>query len=177
MQQHICFAHGQESGPWGTKIRSLAEVARKRGWTAESVDFQGMDDPGERISRLLMYCRDFGRPLALAGSSMGGYVATAVAAQIPVRGLFMLAPAFHVPGYADRVPETPACPITIVHGWRDDMVPWQGSLRYASSSRARLILVDGDHRLTANLAEIAAFFQTFLDELTFQQERATDENE
>jgi hypothetical protein len=37
--------------------------------------------------------------------------------------------------------------------------------------------VDGDHRLTANLAEIAAFFQTFLDEMTLQHERATDENE
>ena len=25
----VCFSHGQESGPWGTKIRELADVARE----------------------------------------------------------------------------------------------------------------------------------------------------
>ncbi len=162
---HVCFAHGKESGPWGTKIRALAELARARNWTVESLDYQGMDDPQARVDRLLEYCRGYGAGMALAGSSMGGFVAAAAAAQLPVQGLFLMAPAFYVPGYEQYVPPPPACPVTIVHGWRDDVVPWEGSVRYAARSRARLTLVDGDHRLTANLPELARLFGMFLLEL------------
>jgi pimeloyl-ACP methyl ester carboxylesterase len=162
---HICFSHGKESGPWGTKIRVLAEVARAAGWTVESLDYQGLDDPRARCARLGDYCRGLGRPLALAGSSMGGFVAAAVAADLPVTGLFLMAPAFYVPGHEQYVPPPPACPVTIVHGWRDDVVPWTGSLRYAERPRCRLVLVDGDHRLTANLGELSDIFRIFLREL------------
>ena len=163
--RHICFAHGKESGPWGTKIRALAEVARGLGWTAESLDYQGMDDPHARVDRLATYCRGHRQAMALAGSSMGGFVVAAVAAQLPVRGLFLMAPAFYVPDYESCVPPPPDCPVTIVHGWRDDVVSWESSVRYAAQSRARLTLVDGDHRLTANLPDLTRLFGMFLLEL------------
>jgi alpha-beta hydrolase superfamily lysophospholipase len=165
LRRHICFSHGQESGPWGTKISALADVARAAGWTVESLDYRGMDEPGARVVKLVDYCRACGGPVALAGSSMGGFVAAAAAAELPARGLFLLAPAFYVPGYEQRVPPPPQCPVTIVHGWRDDVVPWEGSVRYAARSRARLALIDGDHRLTANLTELGGYFRMFLQEL------------
>ena len=28
--RHVCFSHGQESGPWGTKIRRLADYTARR---------------------------------------------------------------------------------------------------------------------------------------------------
>ena len=173
--RHVCFSHGQESGPWGTKIRALAAVARGMGWSVESLDYQGIDDPQARVVKLLDYCRHQAGPIALAGSSMGGYVAAAVAVQLPARGVFLLAPAFYVPGYEARVPSPAGCPMTIVHGWRDDVVPWEGSVRYAASARARLVLVDGDHRLTANIGEIATLFRRFLNELDANEGRGTDE--
>jgi surfactin synthase thioesterase subunit len=164
-RRHVCFSHGRESGPWGTKIRVLADAARADGWTVESLDYQGMDDPRERVARLVAYCRDQGAPIALVGSSMGGFVAATAAAELPALGLFLMAPAFYVPGYEQYVPPPPACPVTIVHGWRDDVVPWDGSVRYAARSRARLTLIDGDHRLTANLGEVTELFRMFLREL------------
>lgn len=163
--RHICFSHGKESGPWGTKIRALADVARAEGWTVESLDYQGVEDPQARAEKLVAYCRIHNGAMALAGSSMGGFVAAAAAAELPVRGLFLMAPAFYVPGYEQYLPPPPACPVTIVHGWRDDVVPWEGSVRYAARSRARLALIDADHRLTANLAEVSGFFRMFLQEL------------
>ena len=169
---HICFSHGKESGPWGTKIRALAEAARGCGWSVESLDYEGMDDPHARVQKLLAYVRGFEETMALCGSSMGGFVSAAVAAQVPVRGLFLMAPAFYVPGYEQSVPPPPACPVTIVHGWRDDVVPWQGSVRYAERARARLTLLDGDHRLTANLAELRELFRMFLQELAASAEEA-----
>lgn len=161
----LCFAHGKESGPWGTKIQALAEVARERGWAVESLDFQGMDDPQARVAKLAAYVRELAAPPLLAGSSMGGFVAAAVAAALPVRGLFLMAPAFYVPGYEQYVPLPPRCPVTIVHGWRDDVVPWEGSVRYAAACRAQLTLLDGDHRLTANLPQLARLFALFLGEI------------
>ena len=164
----ICFSHGQESGPWGTKIRAMAEVSRTQGWQVESLDYQGMQDPLARVDKLVSWCEGCAGSPVLVGSSMGGYVALAAAARIPARGLFLLAPALYMPGYQDYMPEPPACPTTIVHGWRDDIVPCEGSLRYGRETRARLLLVDGDHRLTANIDEINRLLTGFLDELVAQ---------
>ena len=161
----LCFSHGQESGPWGTKIRTMAEVARSASWSVDSLDYQGMRDPLDRVERLVEYCRAQSEPLVLVGSSMGGFVATAAASRVGARGLFLLAPAFYLPGYEENLPEPPDCPTMIVHGWRDDVVPWQGSVRYGSESGARLVLLDGDHRLTANIDEISQLFAAFLGEL------------
>jgi len=170
--RHICFSHGQESGPWGTKIRALADAARESGWSVESLDYRGMDDPHARVAKLAAYCRDYGAPVALAGSSMGGFVAAAVAAQLPARGLFLMAPAFYVPGYEQYVPPPPACPVSIVHGWRDDVVPWEGSVRYGSACRARLTLLDGDHRLTGSLPDVLRLFRMFIADLDPQAKEA-----
>ena len=68
----VYFSHGQESGPWGTKIRSMAETVRGLGCRAESVDFQGIADPGARVEKLQAECAGVAEPLVLVGSSMGG---------------------------------------------------------------------------------------------------------
>lgn len=161
----VCFSHGQESGPWGTKIRAMADVARSRDWSVESLDYQGIGDPLDRVEKLAEFCRAEPDELVLVGSSMGGFVATAAASRIGARGLFLLAPAFFLPGYEENMPEPPDCPTLIVHGWRDEVVPWQGSIRYGSETGARLMLLDGDHRLTANIDAITGLFVAFLDEL------------
>ena len=163
--RQVCFSHGKESGPWGTKIRALADVARELGWSVESIDYQGIDDPDARVRKLLDWGRSRSHPVVHVGSSMGGYVATAAAALHPARALFLLAPAFYVHDYEDRVPQSPNCPATIVHGWRDEVIPWESSVRFAARCYARLLLIDGDHRLTEALPEIAVFFREFLREL------------
>lgn len=161
----ICFSHGQESGPWGTKIRAMADQARAADWAVESLDYQGMDAL-ERVEKLVAYCEGRGAPQVLVGSSMGGYVATAAAARIGARGLFLLAPALYMPGFEEYMPATlPGCPTVIVHGWRDDVVPYAGSVRYGEETGAGVMLLDGDHRLTANIGQINHLFGDFLQSL------------
>ena len=162
----VVFSHGQESGPWGTKIRAMAETAREAGWDVTSIDYQGIAEPLKRVDKLLAYCAGLASPPLLVGSSMGGYVALAAAARTPVCGLFLLAPALYLPGYEEYLPEpgVPGCATTIVHGWRDDVVPVAGSLRWGERTHARLLLVDGDHRLTANIDFICKALALFLAE-------------
>lgn len=162
----VCFAHGQESGPWGTKIRVLAEVARHLGYPVESLDYQGIADPLARAQKLRTWCRAQRLPAILVGSSMGGYVALAAASDVGAAGLFLLAPALYVPGYEQiPVPPPPSCRITIVHGWQDDVLPWSGSTRYGELSGARVVLVPDDHRLVADLPGLCRVFRLFLEEL------------
>jgi pimeloyl-ACP methyl ester carboxylesterase len=158
----IVFSHGQDGEPWGTKIVAMSEVARRHALSVESVDYRGIDDPAQRVRRLLEVCKGLPGKLVLVGSSLGGHVCTTAAHQLPVRGLFLLAPAFFMPGYEQYTPSAPACPITIVHGWNDTIVPPENSIRYAGLYKATLHLIDSDHRLTANLEEVCELLDRFL---------------
>ncbi len=162
----VIFSHGQESGPWGTKIRAMAELVRARGCEADSIDYQGIADPSERVEKCVRECAGIEDQLVLVGSSMGGHVATAAAEQVGAAGLFVLAPAYYMEGYEDLTPDPPSMPICIVHGWHDDIVPVDNSIRYARACSATLHLVDGDHRLTANIDEINNYLDQFLETLT-----------
>lgn len=157
----VIFSHGQESGPWGTKIRAMAELVRSLGYEADSIDYRGIADPAARVDKLLDEAGGIERPV-LVGSSMGGHVATAAADRLGASGLFVLAPAYYVPGFEDLTPQPPALPTCIVHGWGDDVVPVENSIRFAREARATLHIVDGDHRLTANLDEIRDYLRLFL---------------
>jgi len=161
----VIFSHGQESGPWGTKIRAMAQRAESLGCSAISIDYQGIADPTMRVDKLLCEARELDDRLILVGSSMGGYVATAAADALNAAGLFVLAPAYFMKGFENITPEAPKMPICIVHGWRDDIVPVDNSIRFARNCSAELHLIDGDHRLTANIDEINTYLETFIKSL------------
>ena len=158
----VVFSHGQESGPWGTKIRAMAEQAKAMGCAVDSIDYQGIADPTARVDKCVRECAGIDDRIVLVGSSMGGHVATAAAEQVAAVGLFVLAPAYFMEGYDGLTPEPPAIPTCIVHGWHDDIVPVENSIRYARNCSATLHLVDGDHRLTENVDEIKEYLEQFL---------------
>jgi pimeloyl-ACP methyl ester carboxylesterase len=160
--RHIVFSHGQDGEPWGGKIVAMAEVARRHGLQVESIDYRGIGDPALRVTKLLEFCQALSHDVLLVGSSLGGHVATAVSTQVPTRGLFLLAPAFYMPGYEQFTPRPAACPVTIVHGWNDDIVPAANSVRFAGQYKSTLHLIDSDHRLTANIADVCEYLDAFL---------------
>lgn len=161
----VIFSHGKDSEPWGSKIVAMAERARTRGYRAESVDYRGIDDPQARVQKLLEFAH--GLPAAvLVGSSLGGHVATAASIELEARGLFLLAPAFYMPGYEQYTPAPADCPINIVHGWRDEIVPVANSIRYAGEHHATLQVIDADHRMLQHVELITAYFDLFLTSLT-----------
>lgn len=166
MMERLCvFSHGLESGPWGTKIQAMAEVAKAQGFAVISVDYQGMREAQPRVDKLLATLTESASATTvLVGSSMGGHVATAAANAHAVQGLFVLAPAFFMPGLEALTPAVPDCPMHIVHGWHDDVVPVDNSLKFAREAAVRLSLVDSDHRLSSALPTINTLLATFLVE-------------
>ncbi len=162
---HVVFSHGQESGPWGTKITAMAEVAKKARASVESIDYRGIADPGERVEKLVQSQEKSESRLLLVGSSMGGHVACAAALRLRPAGVFVLAPAFYMPGYENLTPLAPDCPMAIVHGWSDDVVPAEHSLRYGRESHCELHMLQGDHRLTDNLDTINYLFLNFIQQV------------
>lgn len=158
----VIFSHGQESGPWGTKICAMAELVKGLGCEADSIDYHGIADPTARVEKLVIECSDVSDDLILVGSSMGGHVATAAAETLGAIGLFVLAPAYYMEGYENLTPPPPSVPTCIVHGWHDDIIPVENSIRFARQCSATLHLVNGGHRLTENIDEVNGYLEQFI---------------
>ena len=162
----VCFSHGKESGPWGSKIKCLAKVAERCGFAVESIDYQGIGDPDERVEKLLDWRPVVGGRLVLVGSSMGSYVAAVAASQMLPDGLFLLAPAIAIPGFGkvqNPLPKASQC--AIVHGWQDELIAPQLIIDYARRHALTLHLLPGDHRLMEVLPAIEVLFENFLTSL------------
>jgi pimeloyl-ACP methyl ester carboxylesterase len=161
----VVFSHGKESGPWGTKITAMAQVVRELDLGVQSVDYRGMDDPSARVQKLITVSRELAGPIVLVGSSMGGHVAAAAASKIGAAAVFLLAPAFYMAGFEKFTPQDLAVPTAIVHGWHDDIVPVDNSIRWAREHNAALHVLDSDHRLEDQIDVICRLLRDFLTAL------------
>jgi pimeloyl-ACP methyl ester carboxylesterase len=158
----VVFSHGKESGPWGSKITAMAAMVRELDLRVESVDYRGIDDPGKRVDKLISVGLDIGEPMVLVGSSMGGHVSAAAASRLKARALFLLAPAFYMPGFERYTPQDISVPTAIVHGWKDEIVPVENSIRWAREHAAALHVLSSDHRLEDQIETICLLLRAFL---------------
>lgn len=162
MTKLVIYNHGKDSTPWGEKTLAFAEVAKRRGHNIESPDYRNQMDPDNRVEQLLAMDWSGYSEIVLVGSSMGAYVATVAAEKIPAAsGLFLLAPAFYLPGYQHH--EFNPLPRTwIYHGWQDDIVPPENSWKFARQYRSRLLMTDSDHRLIDQIPLLTEEFERFI---------------
>ena len=54
------------------------------------------------------------------------------------------------------------CPVEIVHGWSDDVVLPENSIRYAQEAKCPLHLIPGDYRLNSSIDVVSELFVGFL---------------
>lgn len=174
MKPLVVFSHGKESGPEGSKIKALAEVAQKLGWDTHSIDYRDIpEDATARVTRLVEYVtqQPVDRKLVLVGSSMGGYVSTVASMRLErdtkreVTGLFLMAPAFYKPGYWEQNPMPAAEHTQIVHGWADSVCPVEDSIRFATLYHTDLSIVLDNHFLEKTLPQTISLFETFLNRI------------
>jgi surfactin synthase thioesterase subunit len=140
----------------------MAAVVRDLGSAVESVDYRGLDDPADRVRKLIEVGSQLQEPLVLVGSSMGAHVCATAAGRLRPSGVFLLAPAFYMAGYEEYTPQDVSCPTAIVHGWQDDIVPVENGIRWAREHRAALHVLDSDHRLENQIEAICILLREFL---------------
>lgn len=171
LRGHCILSHGFESGPDATKVAALAEVAGRSGWTHERPDYTDLDAKHEistlgdvearleRLRALAMTAAARG-PLVMAGSSLGAYISARIALEVPVKALFLMAP----PLTMGPLPalEAPDIPVSIIHGWDDELIPAMAVADWAHRRRARLLMVDDRHRLSAHVQASADAFAALL---------------
>ena len=171
MRGHCILSHGFESGPDATKVAALAEVAERFGWTHERPDYTDLDarrdisslgDVPARLDRLRALAKAAAArgPLVLAGSSLGAYISGAVSLEVPTRGLFLMAPPITM-GPLPALDAAPV-PVSVIHGWDDELIPAQAVADWAFPRRARLLLVNDSHRLSDHVSASADAFAQLL---------------
>ncbi|THB74881.1 MAG: alpha/beta hydrolase [Gammaproteobacteria bacterium] len=160
----IYFAHGKESGPWGTKIQAMAKIAEELGFAVESPDYTFTFDPDERVEYLLKQKPQSNKKLALVGSSMGGYVSAHASALLKADLLFLLAPALYMPGY-EKEPEIAARKTIVIHGKNDDIVPVSSAYRVAQQFQTELHILESGHTLVDQIPFIEYVFRQSLIEI------------
>ena len=171
---HCILSHGFESGPDATKVTALAEAAERLGWTHERPDYTAFDarrelselgDVEARQAHLLALAAAAASrgPLVLAGSSLGAYVSARVSLEVPVIGLFLMAPPTTMGPLAGL--DAARVPTSIIHGWDDELIPAQEVADWAHARRARLLLVDDTHRLSGHVQASAEAFAALLTSL------------
>ena len=162
----IILSHGRALGATSKDMAYMGRTARAQGFSTLAVDDRGNDDRHSRRARLADIVAAEPEPVLLAGFSMGAYISAQIAAEQPeqVRGLFLLAPPFYHPRYGHEPPRPPQ-PMTIMHGWQDEVVPWQDSVKYCTGQQ-QLILVPAPHFFGSPvaLALLQNHFATFLKE-------------
>ncbi|MGJ7903834.1 hypothetical protein [Lysobacter sp. 1R34A] len=171
---HCILSHGFESGPDATKVTALAEVAARFGWSHERPDYTDLDadrkvselgDVPARMQRLLALARAAAErgPVLLAGSSLGAYISGWVSMRVKPAGLFLMAPPIRM-GHAEPM-QAADVPISIIHGWDDELIPAADVVAWAQPRRARLLLVDDSHRLSAHVEGSAEAFARLLERI------------
>lgn len=154
---HLCFFHGLDSSPQGTKA-GLLKNTYPECWIPEL--------PPDIYRRVEIAAEGITEPTVVIGSSLGGLTAVMYAMQHPemVNGMVLMAPAV---GCTDRSilaahkPLTDSLyipkdiPTVIVAGLRDELIPISAIRRVVQRSPDRKSIqvheVDDDHMLHASL--------------------------
>ncbi|SHM33418.1 alpha/beta fold hydrolase [Vreelandella subglaciescola] len=162
----LLFAHGAGAGMDSPFMRQFVTALASYGVQTLSFDFAYMQQiqetgkrrPPPKMDVLVDELRRWqaliqsavAEPLWLGGKSMGGRVASLLAAQQPVDGLMIAGYPFHPPRRPEKLrlahwPQV-SCPALIIQGERDPFGTRHEVETYTLPPNARLVwLADGDH--------------------------------
>jgi alpha/beta superfamily hydrolase len=173
MTGHVIVSHGFEARPDAPKAAACAAAARALGWSEQRPDYAAFDavrersrlgDVEARIAHLRGLVDRAPRPLVLAGSSLGAFISARVSLEVPVAGLFLMAPPVWLEDY-DMALQAARVPTWIVHGWNDELITAASVAAWAQVRNLRTTFVPDTHRLEAHADFCGQEFGRFLQSL------------
>jgi surfactin synthase thioesterase subunit len=82
----------------------------------------------------------------------------------------MIAPAFYIKPdyYPDQNPTPANIRTTIVHGFDDDVISCDNSIKFSKLFKTQLYLIEGGHRLNSQRDRLCLLFESFLKDCIAQ---------
>jgi pimeloyl-ACP methyl ester carboxylesterase len=173
MTGHAIVSHGFEATPEGVKALACDKAARALGWTVQRPDYQAFDrrtdvsrlgDVEARIAHLRDIARACATPPVLCGSSLGAFISARVSLDVPVAGLFLMAPPVWLEDY-DFSLQVAKVPTWVVHGWNDEIITAASVAAWAQVRNLRTLFVPDTHRLEGHAEACGEEFGRFLRSL------------
>ncbi|SUO97164.1 YqiA/YcfP family alpha/beta fold hydrolase [Suttonella ornithocola] len=162
----VILSHGRGGSSKDKLIVYLRKTAENLGCKTHCVDDHDIqEEPDTRAQRLIDLIKQSDDSVAtiLVGFSMGGYASVLAAEQcLQVRGLFLIAPGLYLPRYNQRRYRNDFINTEIIHGWSDDIILYEHSLRFARENNAALHLLPDGHMLLSQLNRIKQLFTDYL---------------
>ncbi|MCK9425996.1 MAG: hypothetical protein M0Q21_08170 [Ignavibacteriaceae bacterium] len=188
----VIYSHGRFGSPWyGFKIEALRPVALKMGINMISIRYpedMPIEEMEDKLFNVIKDDVNVPGDLVLLSSSRGAYISTRISQKVityfeneevrmdddktlPKRhllGQFLIAPAFYIkPEYYPDQNPTPASSIktTIVHGFDDNVIASENSIKFSKLFKSQLYLIEGGHRLNSQRARLCLLFESFLTDI------------
>ncbi len=160
----VIFSHGKEGSPNGTKSQIIKAVTESLNHTYLSVDYSECTDVNDRIKMLKTILRKIERDVVLVGSSMGGYVSSVISNEIETEGLFLIAPALYINEreYSVKSFQSLSKNIWVRHGWEDDIIPVENSLKFSKQHKCKIVIEKDNHRMSETKLNLARDIKQFL---------------
>lgn len=183
------YSHGRFGSPWyGFKIEALRPIALKLGINMISIRYpedMTVEDMEEKLYNTVKDDVNVPGDLVFLSSSRGAYISTRISQRVidlynteevrldddktlpkrNVLGQFLIAPAFYIkPDYYPDQNPTPAknFKTTIVHGFDDNVIDCDNSVKFAKQFKSQLYLIEGGHRMNSQRDRLCLLFESFL---------------
>ena len=137
------ISHGLQSSPDATKATALSRCRASPGLEPRASRLSAISMPrisefGDVPARIATAAGNWRAavdgPLVLAGSSMGAFISARVSLEVPVRGLFLMAPPTRLQRHDISLEAAPV-PTCIVHGWHDELIPALAVVQLGASAK------------------------------------------
>ena len=164
----VIFSHGLEGSPLGSKAKVIKEICKANNVEFTTIDYKDCKTANERVALLESNIKNNSNVLILVGSSMGGYVSAVCSSKYESLGLFLIAPALYLTGYEVQEYKSKSQIINVRHGWDDDIIPVDNSIKFCKIHNCNLTIDYDDHRMSKTRKELAIHFTNFLKACMFR---------
>lgn len=149
LKYRMVYLPGKQGDINEGKIKLLRLIAKEQKILFTVIDYKKLNSLNNSIDYAINVIKEKNEKIILCGSSMGGYISIVLSNYIEsIYGILLLAPAIGIDGYPDIETNIKCKNVKVIHGYNDDMVPYENVINFCINKKIEMHLVNDNHRLT-----------------------------